>query len=200
MIGVPAPRTPRHRFGTSTWLLPGPAAANLSCLWGGVVCRQLPDGTLQIGAGHHRVAAAIAAGITEADLFVATEMDDATMIRVYARENATQRGVSSTALTGTVASALRYVAKAIVTGEGLASEIRRKFDMPTVRRRLLSDDGMGRDVLLAFLHDIPGIHRNAIDQQLANLKTSGEYARLIEQVRQEVIAEHAAVEIQDMAN
>jgi hypothetical protein len=64
----------------------------------------------QIGAGHHRVAAALEAGVTHADVFVAAEMDDATMIRVYARENTTQRGSTSTAMTGTVAAALRYVA------------------------------------------------------------------------------------------
>jgi hypothetical protein len=62
------------------------------------------------------VAAALEAGITEVGLFVAEGMDDAAMIRVYARENATQRGQSSTALTGTVAAAMKYVAKAILTG------------------------------------------------------------------------------------
>ena len=60
--------------------------------WGGIVCRQVPDGTVQIGAGHHRVAAAIAAGYTLADVTVSQDLDDGGMIRVYARENATQRG------------------------------------------------------------------------------------------------------------
>ena len=58
--------------------------------WGGVVCRQTRDGTIEIGAGHHRVKAAIRAGIQLADLFVGNgDMDDAAMIRIYARENAT---------------------------------------------------------------------------------------------------------------
>ena len=43
--------------------------------WGGIVCRQLPDGTVQIGAGHHRVAAAIAAGYTVADVTVSQDLD-----------------------------------------------------------------------------------------------------------------------------
>jgi hypothetical protein len=162
--------------------------------WGGVVCRQLPDGTVQVAAGHHRVAAALAAGITEADLFVAEEMDDASMIRVYARENATQRGVSSTALAGTVAAALKYVAKCILRGTGGAEKFLRTFHVPTVRDRLLSDDGMGWRVLLAFLDDIPGINVGAIQHQLANLKYSGDYARLIAEVQQEIAAEQAAAE------
>jgi ParB-like chromosome segregation protein Spo0J len=167
--------------------------------WGGVVCRQLPDGTLQVGAGHHRVAAALAAGITEADLFVAEAMDDAALIRVYARENATQRGVSSTALAGTVAAAMKYVAKGILTGTGFAEKFFCKFDMRYVRSRLLGEDGMGAEVLLAFLDDIPGINVGSIKHQLANLKYSGDYARLMAEVQQEIATEKAAEEAQDLA-
>jgi hypothetical protein len=156
--------------------------------WGGVVCRQLPDGTLQIGAGHHRVRAALEAGITEADVFVAEEMDDATMVRVYARENATQRGATSTAMTGTVAAAMRYVAKVILLGR--ADKFVSSFHLPTLRERLLSDDGIGRDVLLAFLVDIPGINVASLRQQLANIKTSGDYARLIAVVEVDIAREH----------
>src|SRR5262249_24797818 len=75
--------------------------------WGGVACRQLEDGTLQIAAGHHRVYAARAEGMTEADLFVSPRpVSDEEMARLYAQENATQRGVSTHALTGSVAAAL----------------------------------------------------------------------------------------------
>jgi hypothetical protein len=165
--------------------------------WGGIVCRKLPDGTLQIGAGHHRVAAALAAGITEADLFVAEDMDDASMIRVYARENATQRGLSSTALTGTVAAAMRYIAKGILTGS--TEKFFSTFHMPTLRDRLVSERGMGREVLTAFLSDIPGINDGSVQQQLANLKSSGDYARLIAEVEKEIAAEQAAQEAQDLA-
>lgn len=166
--------------------------------WGGMVCRKLSDGTVQIGAGHHRVAAALAAGITEADLFVAEDMDNRAMVRVYARENATQRGLSSTALTGTVAAAMRYVAKAILMGS--AEEFFSSFHLPTLRERLLREDGMGREVVLAFLHDIPGINDYALQHQLANLKTSGDYARLIAEVQQEIAAERAPAEVQAMAH
>jgi len=167
--------------------------------WGGVACRMLPDGTVQIGAGHHRVAAALEAGITTADVFVADDMDDGSMVRVYARENATQRGHSSTALTGTVASAIKYIAKVILTGRNVADEFISKFDIPTLRRRMLSEDGMGREIVLAFLHDIPGINAPALQQQIANLKASGDYARLIAEVQRELAAEQAPTEAQDLA-
>src|SRR5206468_7218855 len=71
--------------------------------WGGTVCRQLDDGTIEIIAGHRRVAAAIQAGEKEARLFVG-HFDDGEIIRIYATENASQRGNTSTAVTRSVAS------------------------------------------------------------------------------------------------
>jgi hypothetical protein len=71
---------------------------------------------MQIAAGHHRVKAPIEAGITIADVFVADDMDDAQLVRIYARENATQHGNTGTAQAGTLASILHLVAKAALTG------------------------------------------------------------------------------------
>src|SRR5262245_42981168 len=83
--------------------------------WGCIACRRLPDGTIQIGTGHHRVQAAIRAGIKTADLFVKQATSDAEMVIIfYARENATQRGNSGSAQIGSVASAIRFLAKAIL--------------------------------------------------------------------------------------
>ena len=78
--------------------------------WGGVVARKNEHGDYEVACGHHRVQAAISAGYQHADIFVAN-LDDEAMIRIYARENATQRGNGSTAVAGTVASAIRYLAK-----------------------------------------------------------------------------------------
>jgi ParB-like chromosome segregation protein Spo0J len=161
--------------------------------WGGIVCRQLPDGTLQIGAGHHRVAAALEAGITTADVFVAEDMDDATMVRVYARENATQRGNTSTALAGAVASAVRYLAKVILTG-GSQKFLGTLENLEVIRGNLTSEKGLGEDVLLKFLQDIPGMTLGSVRHQLANLKTSGDYTRLIADIAQEIAAEEAAAQ------
>lgn len=77
--------------------------------WSGVVCRK-KNGQLEIAAGHHRVKAALAEGITKAEVSVC-DYDDADMIRVYADENATQRGNSGTALTGAIAAAIKYLTK-----------------------------------------------------------------------------------------
>lgn len=73
-------------------------------------------GTHTPGAGHHRVVAALDAGVKDADLFVRTDIRDEEMIRLYATENATQRGSSSTALAGTVASAIKFKAKETLGG------------------------------------------------------------------------------------
>jgi hypothetical protein len=81
-------------------------------------------------------------------------------------------------MTGTVAAALRYLAKSILTGK-VGDEIITKFDLPTLRRRLLGEDGMGRRVLASFLQGIPGISAQVLQHQLANLKASGDYARLM---------------------
>src|SRR5262249_12003933 len=80
--------------------------------WGGVVCRKY-NGHIEIAAGHHRIRAAIKSGIEFADLFVSKDIDDAAMIRIYARENATQRSAAGTSLAGSVAAAFREVLKQV---------------------------------------------------------------------------------------
>jgi len=155
--------------------------------WGGIVCRQTPNGTIQIGAGHHRVQAALEAGITSADVFVGRDMDDVSIIRVYARENATQRGNTSSALAGTIASAVRCLLKdaftegTILTGLGIHK--------PEVVRQ-----GVGGPTILKFLPGIPGIHINSVQHQLANLKASGHYARILQEVQEEIEQEQREAE------
>lgn len=78
--------------------------------WGGVTCRKQKDGTYQIAAGHHRIEAAKRLGRTREDIYVG-QFSDEQMIRIYATENATQRGNTSTAMGGSVASAIRFIAK-----------------------------------------------------------------------------------------
>jgi hypothetical protein len=56
------------------------------------------------------------AGYTIADVAVSKDLDEGAMIRVYARENATQRGNTGTATAGMIASAVRFLGKAILTG------------------------------------------------------------------------------------
>jgi ParB/RepB/Spo0J family partition protein len=157
--------------------------------WGGIVCRRV-NGSIEIGAGHHRVRAAIKAGVKTADVFVG-EIDDSAMIRVYARENATQRGNSSTAVAGTVASAVRFLAKAIMVGSATSEKIFRSAkELETARGIFESERGMGRDIVVRFLDGVPGVNDGTVQQQLANLKSSGDYARIIGEVKDEIEIEH----------
>jgi hypothetical protein len=98
-------------------------------------------------------------------------MDDEAMIRVYARENATQRGSTSTALAGTVASAARILAKMAFT-DTLPPTLE-------ISRVEIEKHGIGWATICKFLPDIHGINSGSVQQQLANLKASGNYARLI---------------------
>jgi len=159
--------------------------------WGGVACRQLPDGTLEIAAGHHRIQAAIEAGMTTADLYVRREVPDDEMLRLYATENATQRGNTTTALAGTVASAVRFLAKAILTGVS-HKFVRNQHAQEIIEGRLTSESGIGEGLITDFLHDVPGVNVSAVRQQLANLKASGAYARIMANVEAE-LAEEAAL-------
>jgi hypothetical protein len=160
---------------------------NPAGFWGGLVCRKAPaNGHYELAFGHHRVRAAIASGIREAE-FQIGNIDDAGMILMYATENATQRGNSGTAIAGTVASAVRFLAKAILTGSG--EKFFTRHDMGDLQARM-SGEGVGRKVIVDFLDGIPGINDGSVQQQLANLKASGDYARIIRDVQEEIEEEN----------
>jgi hypothetical protein len=149
--------------------------------WSGVVGRRGDNGSIQVAAGWHRVKAAMQAGIKEAQIFVA-DFDDSDMIRVYATENATQRGNSSTAIAGSVASAVRFLAKAVSTGN-IPSGV--EISTPEYEKQ-----GIGWRPVVQLLANIPGINTGSAQQQLANIKASGDYARIIDEVRDEIEREH----------
>jgi hypothetical protein len=163
--------------------------------WGGVVCRKKND-SIEIAAGHHRVKAALAAGLKEADVFVRTDVSDVDMIRIYARENATHRGNSSTAMAGSVASSVRYLAKIILLNQSGRIDddhlVISSSELKRLRRNIANNEGLGRQIVCSFLKDVPGVNDRSVQQQLAVLKDSGEYARIIAEVRDAI-----AVESQD---
>ena len=149
--------------------------------WGGVTCRKLKDGTYQIAAGHHRIEAAKRLGITDADIYVG-KFDDEQMIRIYAVENATQRGNTSTAMGGSVASAIRYIAKDLLVF-GLNSQ----FWEPSERDQNQPDpSNLGEPIITTFLHDVPGINKSTVTSALKQIKASGEYAAIIAEVQAEL--------------
>lgn len=148
---------------------------NPAGFWGGVVARK-NNGSIELAFGHHRIRAAIAAGIREDDIKIVPDISDADMIRMYANENATQRGNSGTAVAGSVASAVRYLLKGSLIGE-----------LPEIRQLV---DGIGWSIVLEFLSNIPGINKNTVTQQLANLKASGDYDEIVQAVRDEIEEEN----------
>jgi hypothetical protein len=160
---------------------------NPAGFWGGIVCRKSPHNGIELAFGHHRVRAAIAAGIREDDIKVVHGISDADMIKMYATENATQRGNSGTAIAGTVASALRFLAKAVLTGT--SREITQR-SLETAYGQITTEKGLGRELILNFLADVPGVNENSVTQQLANLKASGDYARIMRDVQEEIEEEN----------
>jgi hypothetical protein len=143
--------------------------------WGGAVVTKI-DGEMFIACGHTRTRAAIESGIKEADLYVVPDMSDEQLIRIYARENSTQRGNNSSAIAGTVASALKYLARQAF---GNSPENSGLFDGNSIRQ------GIGTSQILDFLGENV-LKRSDIEQQLANLKSSGDYARILEEVQEEI--------------
>jgi hypothetical protein len=139
--------------------------------------------------GHHRIRAAIAAGIREDDIKVLSDIDDAYMTRMYASENATQRGNSGTALAGSVAAAIRFLARAIMTGTS-EEFFGGSRALDTVRGQIMTDRGIGREIIARFLEGVPGINDGTVQQQIANLKSSGDYARIISEIQQEIEEEN----------
>lgn len=162
--------------------------------WGGVVCRRV-GGEIQIIAGHHRVEAAIRCGVDKADLFVANAMDDEAALRIYARENATQRGMSdSTARCGSTAAALRMVSYQLLTG--YPSNLR---DSSRASANICGRKGIGTDTILQFLSGVPGIKDSTIRQDLSSLKKSGHYARILSEVSDRIAEEAEEAEAQAQA-
>lgn len=149
--------------------------------WGGIVARRKPDvrGVFQIVAGWHRREAALKRGIEEADIFVG-DFDDRQTVRAYADENATQRGNTSTAQAGSVAAALREIL------------LRRLTAVDFNSGRGDTDDGVGRDAILEELNGVNDITDNVVRQQLAHLKATGAYDRIVNEVTAIVEAEREA--------
>lgn len=156
--------------------------------WGGAVVAKI-GGEYFIACGHTRTRAAIESGIKEADLYVVPDMSDEQLIRIYARENSTQRGNNSSAIAGTVASALKFLAKAAYGSdpENSGSTNPERWSR-----------GIGTSQILDFLGENV-LKRSDIEQQLANLKSSGDYARILEEVREEIgdEVEEAVAELEE---
>jgi hypothetical protein len=80
----------------------------------------------------------------------------------------------ASAQVGTVASALRYLAKDAMSGGNNST-----VGNPTLE---LVKHGLGFRPILDFLTNIPGVNENTVRQQFAILNSSGDYARIIDEV------------------
>jgi Ethanolamine utilization protein EutJ (predicted chaperonin) len=97
--------------------------------------------------------------------------------------------VPITAQIGTVASALRYLAKQVMTG--VTGDFTGDFDIGKVRHHLTADRGIGIDLIVHFLAAVPGVNQNSVKDHLAILKASGDYGRIIDEVTTEIERENA---------
>jgi hypothetical protein len=167
--------------------------------WGGVVCRKRKDGAIECAAGWHRIHAAIAEGIRNAEVSMLS-LDDDQMRRLYATENATQRGNTGTAQAGSVASTIYYVAREVLGDPSGNFSLRYPtVDVKSVRGNLLEGRGIGWDTLLKLLKDIPGVNEGTIRDQLANLKAAGIYASIIADVQDEIAVKSKSEEVKKQA-
>src|ERR1035441_714855 len=82
------------------------ASINTTGFWDNVVVRKNKDGKYEMAYGHHRLAAAIEAGITEADFIVKT-FDDELMIKVMDNENREAYGTSPLSLIESVRAVVK---------------------------------------------------------------------------------------------
>jgi hypothetical protein len=86
--------------------------------------------------------------------------------------------VLGTAQIGTVASALRYVAKEVLMGKLLSQN--RDSKMARVKQReAVAGKGIGEPLITEFLIPVPDVSESSVKQHLAILKASGDYGRII---------------------
>ena len=85
----------------------------LTGFWENVVVRKNAAGKYELAYGHHRLEAAIRAGITEAD-FIIKKFDDAKMIQVMDNENRETYGSTPLSLIESVKAVVQSLAKGVI--------------------------------------------------------------------------------------
>src|SRR6185436_3271409 len=115
---------------------------------------------------------------------------------IYARENATQRGNTAAAAAGSIAAAIRFIVKTVFTGsDDHISQIcgMSKKAIESVRGNIASSKGLGESTITDFLaRGMPdSFSQTTVREHLASLKMSGDYARIVGEVRAEIEKENA---------
>src|ERR1039458_6702137 len=100
------------------------ASINATGFWDNVVIRMNKAGKPEMAYGHHRLAAAIKAGLTEAD-FIVKDFDDELMIKVMDNENREAYGTSPLSLIESVRAVVKGLAEGRVKPFVLAKDVRK---------------------------------------------------------------------------
>lgn len=103
---------------------------------------------------------------------------DEQILRIYARENNTQRGEDNSAQAGPIASAVKVLARQLRRSEKAQAKARR-VSTPTSEQK----DSIGRNSIAKLCGY--EAHSEIVRLQVANLKASGDYARILSEVEAE---------------
>ena len=100
------------------------ASINTTGFWDNVVVRKNKDERYELAYGHHRLAAAIASGLGEAD-FIVKDFDDELMIKVMDNENREAYGTGPLSLIESVRAVVKGLAEGRVRPFVLAKDVRK---------------------------------------------------------------------------
>jgi hypothetical protein len=171
--------------------------------FGGVRARKVKGGEYELACGHHRIAAARKAGLSVVDIDV-RDMSEDDMIRLMVSENAIQAGVRAAAIMNEVGAVTKRLAKTMLESHTLAEfsanvpDIAQSFQGPGSFERtctsLESGDGLGWRIIQRYF-GTGEEERSPRDKQqivdgIASLKASGIYAKIISDVKSDILKEH----------
>jgi hypothetical protein len=147
--------------------------------------RRLADTAIPTMSGSEGGAPHIPAGVTHHDVTVNRNMTDNVMVRILARENATQRGNMGTARIGSVAAALK-----IVVMSEYDADVQNQNIKPNYQEFAR---GIGWRAIEKKLEGVPGHTLHTINADLAALRASGLYTEIINGAQAEIDAKVAAI-------
>lgn len=153
----------------------------------------------ELAAGHHRLEAAKAEGLTTVEVVVG-DYDDAQMVEILTKENLTQRGNSTAAMLDSVAAQCRLIVPALLSHEGRPAHLSKILErcglnnpkaLSTARGMALKRGGPGMPILYRAINGFDQADgeakaeagevatKTAIAEALAALKASGALAEIM---------------------
>jgi len=159
--------------------------------------------------GHHRLKAAIDAGIKTAEIPVVRMTDEET-VRAMATENATHRETNFSACANDVAAACRVLGYLMLTAKSLDdlppsvvkifttvhSDSKQSASFETCRGLFLKGKGLGKSLLFRYFEK--RLPEGVINEVLAQMNASGKLAEITEEVVEKAIAAGADIEMPEI--